>query len=244
MLSKLILSTIFLLLPFIIQGASSSIIINEIAWMGTVSSSSDEWIELYNNSNQDISLEGWGIYEQEKTTLIEPLTGIIKAKSYYLIERTDDQTVPGIEASQDPTGWSGHGLNNKGESLTLLNNNFNLIDEVNCREGWLAGDNKTKQTMERISPLIPGNSISNWQTSQNPGGTPKAKNSSGSPKAAEKDQPLSESAEDKSRPENNPERGTAAAGENKALKSAPLIAFILALFSAVIIFVLKRKLTN
>jgi len=156
---------------------SLDVVINEVAWMGTAANSADEWIELYNNTNQDINLEGWGLYEAGGETLIEPLTGVIKAKSYYLIERTDDATISDIPASQEPSSWGGYGLKNSGEHLQLLNNSSQVIDEVNCPDGWFAGDNKTKKTMERINPSFSGNDPSNWQTSQNPGGTPKTKNS-------------------------------------------------------------------
>jgi hypothetical protein len=52
--------------------------------------------------------------------------------------------------------------------LELYDNAGNLIDSVDCSSGWVAGDNTTKQAMERIG--------SSWQTSENPGGTPKAIN--------------------------------------------------------------------
>ena len=148
---------------------AEGVVINEICWMG-MENSSDEWIEFYNNDEQDINLEGWGLYEAGGEILIEPLTGIIKGKSYYLIERTNDNTVPDIEASQPPTSWGGYGLNNDGEDLQLLDANLIIVDEVNCEEEhWFAGSKDTKQTMERI--------FDGWQTSAEAGGTPKAENS-------------------------------------------------------------------
>ena len=36
-----------------------SVVINEIAWAGTVASSSDEWMELYNPTSSGINLNGW-----------------------------------------------------------------------------------------------------------------------------------------------------------------------------------------
>lgn len=189
MLKYLFITPTLLFFPLVAQGASLDVIINEIAWMGTENSANDEWIELYNNTNQDINLEGWGLYEAggparnashsdaDGETLIESFKGVIKANSYYLIERTDDTTVPNIPASQEPSGWEGYGLKNSGEHLQLLNNEANIIDEVNCSSGWFAGDNETKQTMERINSLASGNEPSNWQTSENAGGTPKAENS-------------------------------------------------------------------
>ena len=162
---------------FILADESFKVVINEICWMGTEKSSSNEWIELYNNTEQVISLEGWGIYEKGGEVLIEPLTGKILAKSYYLIERTDETTVDNVPASQEPSGWAGYGLKNDGEHLQLKDNNSNVIDEINCSDGWFAGDNKTKQTMERKNPELSGNDSENWQTSENPGGTPKKQNS-------------------------------------------------------------------
>lgn len=179
----LILSLFFFLsvLPFRVTGTNSSdVVINEIAWMGTTASANDEWIELYNNTNTEINLDGWGLYEEGGKTLVEPLTGIIGAKTYYLIERTDDNTVPNIEASQSPTGWGGYGLNNNGEHLQFLDNSSNIIDEVDCSGGWFVGIGKPEyKTMERINSLASGNEATNWQTSENPGGTPKSQNSTG-----------------------------------------------------------------
>ncbi|GAI09939.1 unnamed protein product, partial [marine sediment metagenome] len=103
---KNILITIFLFLFSALSARADSfldVVINEIAWMGTATNSADEWIELYNNANQDINLGGWGLYEAGGETLIEPLTGVIKAKSYYLIERTDNTTIRDIPASQEPS---------------------------------------------------------------------------------------------------------------------------------------------
>jgi len=165
------------------------VVINEIAWMGTASSSNDEWIEFYNNTTRNINLQGWGLYEQEGEVLIGPLTGTIMAKSYYLIERTAETTISDIEASQSPTGWGGYGLNNNGEYLRLLDNNSNIIDEVGCQENWFAGNNDSKHTMERINPRVSGNNPENWADNNGKTrngldaggnliyGTPKAKNS-------------------------------------------------------------------
>lgn len=156
----------FLALASSIQAATSlNVVINEIAWMGTAANSSDEWIELYNNTAQDINLEGWELYEEGGETLIEPLTGIIEAKSYYLIERTDDNTISNIEASQEPTSWGGHGLNNSGEYLQLSDANSQVIDEVNCTEGWFAGEGKPDyRTMERKDTQGSGSDSNNWAT--------------------------------------------------------------------------------
>jgi parallel beta-helix repeat protein len=166
---------------------SRTVVINEIAWMGTKANSADEWIEFYNNSDQEINLAGWGIYEGE--ILIEPLTGKIGGNSYYLIERSDEETIKDIPASQKPTGWGGDGLNNNGEKLILRDQFNNPIDIVDCSTGWFAGDNSTKQTMERIDSTKSGSDSNNWHSNNlitrngkdaggnNINGTPKTENS-------------------------------------------------------------------
>ena len=183
-MKKILFITTFVVFIFIPISTSADVIINEIAWMGTEIDSSNEWIELYNDSDTEINLNDWGLYEEGGETLIEPLTEIIGSKSYYLIERTDDNTVPSIEASQPPTSWSGYGLNNNGEHLQLLDSTSNIIDEVNCSGSWFEGDKDTKQTMERITD--------GWQTSSDPGGTPKTQNSSGAVEEPEEEEEVEE----------------------------------------------------
>ena len=166
-LSSPLFITLFLILIPSITAATKplDVVINEIAWMGTTNSVNDEWLELYNNTENPINLDGWQLVAQDGTPKIT-LAGTIPANGFYLLERTNDDTVPGISADKIYTS----ALENSGENLKLYDNLNNIVDEVNCSEKWLAGDNAAKQTMERKID-------NNWQTSQNPGGTPKTKNS-------------------------------------------------------------------
>lgn len=158
----------------------NDVIINEIAWMGTTESANNEWIELYNPTNQDISLTDWTLKATDGKPDIS-LNGIIPAQEYFLIERTDDKSIPDIPANIIRS--FGTGLNNDGEYLELRDDKNTLIDFINGSNKWNDfGDKDTKQTMERIE--------TGWQTSQNVGGTPKASNSSGSSIPAQKDQKI------------------------------------------------------
>jgi len=160
----------------------NTIVVNEIAWMGTQEQWQNEWIELYNITDSPISLDKWILKAEDDSPKIE-LSGKIGAHSYFLLERTDDTTVPEIPAHQIYKG----GLNNEGEHLILLNSSGEIIDEADCVLGWFSGNNETKKTMERINPLLFGSDISNWQTSQKAGGTPGQDNSSKTKIKKEKD---------------------------------------------------------
>jgi hypothetical protein len=161
----------FLKTPGVSAAQPSDVMINEIAWMGTEKSYNDEWIELYNSSSSELNLEGWEIKSEDNKFNIK-LTGKILPKGFFILERTDDQSLPDILADLIYKG----SLNNAGEHLKLLDKNSETIDEINCQNGWFAGNNKTKQTMERKNSLATGNDKNNWQTSKYPGGTPKKEN--------------------------------------------------------------------
>ena len=68
---------------------ANSVLINEIAWMGTEVSANKEWIELFNKTSQDISLENYTLLIDEKEI---KLKGMIKANDFYILERTSDDT--------------------------------------------------------------------------------------------------------------------------------------------------------
>jgi hypothetical protein len=147
--------------------ADSSVVINEVAWMGSAASANSEWIELRNLSGADINLTGWTLNAEIGKTPKIILKGIIAANGYFLLERTSDDSVPGIAADQIYSG----ALSNSGEVLELQDGTGKIIDKIDASAGWPAGDNTTKQTMERKDDGA-------WQTSAAPGGTPRAVNGS------------------------------------------------------------------
>lgn len=133
------------------------LIVNEVAWMGTQASASDEWIELFNPTSGDIDLTGWTLAAMDGTPSVA-LSGTIAAKGFFLLERTDDDTVKGVVADKIYTG----ALSNSGETLTLIDGFGNTIDTLNfAGVGWPAGDNTNKLTMERINALS-GGEEANW----------------------------------------------------------------------------------
>ncbi|MEK7452831.1 MAG: lamin tail domain-containing protein [Patescibacteria group bacterium] len=140
---------IFLFLIFITPVfANAQIIINEIAWMGTATSTNDEWLEIYNQNQENIDLSGWTLDALDGTPRIE-LTGNILPQGYFLLERTDDSTIPNITADQIYQG----ALSNAGEILILKNSQGLEIDRVDGSNDWtsVGGDNDSKYTAQKIS---------------------------------------------------------------------------------------------
>src|SRR3989344_3389632 len=143
----ILLSTIiFVFGPAAAVAAAGSVLINEVAWMGTAANSADEWVELYNPGAAAVDLAGWGLYEAGGGTLILNLSGNIAAGGYYLIERTDDNSINDIIA--DVFGpFAGSGLNNSGEHIVLKDSTGTAVDSVDASAGWPGGDNPSKGSL-------------------------------------------------------------------------------------------------
>ncbi len=133
------------------------VVINEVGWAGTVASVYDEWIELYNASEEMVRLDGWTLFLGERGI---PLVGEIPPKGFFLLERTDDSTIPGVEADLVYKGP----MANAGVVLKLVDAEGRTVDTANlgCPKGWFAGDVEDKSSMERVSPGIPDSPVA-WR---------------------------------------------------------------------------------
>ncbi len=135
------------------------VVINEVAWSGTACSAYDEWIEIYNSADVPIDLAGWTLQAADGSPSID-LEGTISAQGFFLLERTDDDTVLGIPADLIYSG----ALNNEGERLQLLDASAAVVDTANADDGpWPGGLSEPRYSMERIDPVAPDDDA-NWGT--------------------------------------------------------------------------------
>lgn len=146
----------------------SSVIVNEVAWMGEVGEGGTEreWIELKNLKEIPMSLAGFQLIDKKGDIAIRfGINDSIPARGFYLLRRTGKVAGVGAEKMYEGT------LSNSEEGLRLFSQNCVLEDQVLASPKWPAGNNETKKTMERTE----GSFL--WHTSALPGGTPKAVNS-------------------------------------------------------------------
>lgn len=140
-----------------LAAAPQAVVINEIAWMGTTTSFNDEWIELLNTTAAPIDLTGWTLVANDGTPTIA-LSGAIPAGGTFLLERSNDDTVPGVTADLIYTG----SLGNDGEYLILRDNTAVVIDAVDSSGGWFSGHNEGRVPMVRLDTVVSGSSPTNW----------------------------------------------------------------------------------
>ncbi len=112
-----------------LSATALDVFISEVAWAGTSGTYfSDEWIELYNNTNSTINLSGWTLVSDDGDPNITLTGNSIPAYGYYLLESGDDSTIFNITADQIYSGSLG---NTAGEILTLRDDLTNIIDTAN-----------------------------------------------------------------------------------------------------------------
>ena len=126
-----------------------SVIINEVAWAGTVARSTDEWIELRNTTNRDINLAGWLLesIDNSANTPNIPLNGLVIPRYGYLLLARNNSLFQGLTPDHTYSG----SLANSGEVLRLFAPGRVLVDTANQNGGsWPAGlGSPTYASMER-----------------------------------------------------------------------------------------------
>lgn len=162
-----------LLMP---SNASARVLINEIAWMGSEAGATCEWIELYNDSDEDVSLSGWTI-EIENESGTKNIVQLSKASNLlpeerryesipanglFLVARSGNASdgcadaLPGTIA--DWLGSFGSGISNTGARLVLRSPD-NEEDRANDElKKWTGSDgfggtnpsNGVKKTPQRL----------------------------------------------------------------------------------------------
>ena len=139
------------------------VVINEVAYFGTNSSRSDQWIELYNRSDSLVDLTGWKIisgYGGSDSLNIE-LKGTIPAKGYFILEKSDENVVSDILANQFYAGSFGKAY------FYLYDKNNRYIDQSYIPAGGWTEIDVLKEgnyySVERISPYSFGLDPKNWR---------------------------------------------------------------------------------
>jgi cardiolipin synthase len=168
--------------------AGPRLVINEVAWSGTVASVTDEWIELYNPGDVPVDLDGWSLDVVNSGSVI-PLRGVVAPGGFYLIEAGDDSVISDIPADLIADFYP---VPDSGDTLRLLDPAGQLVDTANGDGGpWPGGTPLAPLlSMERIDPNAPDQD-ENWGSNDGVirngldalrhdiNGTPKAWNSAG-----------------------------------------------------------------
>lgn len=135
----------------------SEVAFNEVGWMGTEADPADEWIELYNNTTENIDLSDWKLVVKGKFEI--ELSGTIPAQGFFLLAKNGAISEPEVDLV------FGGDLPDKGGILELYDEFGNVAESLDCSGGWFGGDEEFKASMERMDPqgcLNKENWSTNW----------------------------------------------------------------------------------
>ncbi len=146
------------------------VVINELMWMGTSASTSDEFLELRNLTDQDIDLSDWVIENAgfAGSDLTIPFGSLIPANGYFLITNFDPSNpLSKLNDTNVSPDWIT-------TSLTLLNSDVQYvltddtsftIDVADDGDGApFAGNSSLYYSMERNTTPGEGTKASSWHT--------------------------------------------------------------------------------
>ncbi len=137
-----------------LEAVPGDVVINEVMWMGSMDDSSDEWIELRNTTNEEISINGWVIENAagSHASLEIPAGTVIPANGFFLLANySEDNSSLALSVSVD---WAVTGLslsNDDNDNLVLrIGVGGTVIDQAQGESGWPVGENSPlKKSMER-----------------------------------------------------------------------------------------------
>ncbi len=136
-----------------------------------------EFVELYNPTNKYYNLSNWTLSDGSSTATFGNY--ILAPDSFLLL--VSNSSLSDFSSYPNKIGLSSFpGLNNSGETLTLINNNGTVIDAVEYSDKFYQDEVKKEGgfSLEQINSRAKCFNQSNWTASQNPsGGTPGSINS-------------------------------------------------------------------
>ncbi len=176
--TTLFLIVIFHLCPLCVA-QENDIVINEIMADPSPAIALPEWeyIELYNTSDAPINIRDWILIIGKKEYIFENDIEI-QADEYLVL--CHDNAVTDLEKFGDCYGFSSFQITNSGTSISLVDDDDNLISSVEFDVNWHSTSYKEEGgwSLEQIDPFNPCVGKNNWESciSKN-GGTPSMPNS-------------------------------------------------------------------
>jgi len=155
--------------------AQPAIVINEIMYNSP--GDDEEWIELFNNSDETVSLENWKILDNDAThtPIIIPAGYSIDAYGYFTIEVG---TFGAFPFTPDYDGSGSYNLGNSGDEINLYSNTNILTDKVTFTDTnpWPSAPDGNGPSLALIDPDSDNSLAASWAASLENGGTPGAIN--------------------------------------------------------------------
>ncbi|HEV7867531.1 MAG TPA: lamin tail domain-containing protein, partial [Chthoniobacteraceae bacterium] len=129
---------------------ASAVVINEIFYHAP-GSSAEQWIELHNRTDADVSIAGWKF--TDGVSYIFPVGTIVPANGFRVLA-WDPAAFAALHSGVTALGPFGGSLSRKGESLTLRDANDNIVSQLTYSENgrwsqWADGGGSSLELRDR-----------------------------------------------------------------------------------------------
>ena len=157
----------------------AGVVINEINYNSLDSFDPDDWVEIYNSSNETIDLGSWLLKDDNDDHIFTIPLNTLLLPNQYLVFCTDTIKFTALFPDVNPYyGDLGFGLGGGGDIVRLFDYNGLLVDIVEYDDiaPWDTLADGSGPTLELNHPSLDNTLGENWSASQGYG-TPRAVNS-------------------------------------------------------------------
>jgi len=163
-----------------VMGVTGDVVINEINYNSADDFDPEDWIELYNNDDQEVDISGWIVKDDSDDHIFVIPDNTILAQGEYLVLCVDTALFTSCFPDVDTyIGNLDFGLGGGGDQVRLFNSAETLIDSVEYDDSdpWPTEPDGNGPTLELEDPYLDNTLAENWHASLDHG-TPGAINSS------------------------------------------------------------------
>lgn len=161
------------------EDAEREIVINEVNYKSTEDHNTEDWVEFYNNTTEDIDITDWYFSdEKDEHKFYFPENTILKSGDYIVLSENIEAFKNFHPEVSNVIGDMDFGLSKDGELLRLYNKEGEIVDSLTYKSvlPWPTEPNGLGATMALVHPDLDGSDGNNWASSFNYG-TPGRENS-------------------------------------------------------------------
>lgn len=147
---------------------NTGIVINEINYRSSDDFDPEDWVELYNNSNQNMDISGWYFSDSDDAhKFIFPSGTVLNADSYLVLTKNDSTFSALFPNVQNKIGDIDFGLSGDGELVRLFNESDEIIDQLiyNDKAPWPLEADGLGATLSLTNPGFDNSKGENWAAS-------------------------------------------------------------------------------
>jgi len=158
---------------------NTGIVINEINYRSADDFDPEDWIEFYNNTDQNIDISGWYFSDSDDAhKFVFPSGTILNSNSYLVLTRDNTLFEDLFPTVSNTIGDMDFGLSGDGELVRLFDDSDNIVDELtyNDKAPWPLEADGLGATLSLTNPGFDNSKGENWAASTG-NGTPGVANS-------------------------------------------------------------------